>query len=1330
MTDKWQMNRLGLVDFWYYANEEFKFADGHMLLRGSNGSGKSVTMQSIVPLLLDGNRSSSRLDPFGTKARRIEDYLIDESGKHDNRIGYLYLEFKKADKPLYITIGMGIHAIKNQKLDVWYFVIEDNRRVMRDLSLLEKQKTLTKQELKNRIGKDQFIETQKLYMERVNKVLFGFDSVNEYKEAIDLLLQLRAPKLSNTFKPTMLNDLLSSSLQALSDDDLRFMSDAITSMDETNDQLESLKKSSKAATAILKQYDRYNRVLLKDKLQAYLIAKKAYDNLDKLVISTDKELAKTNTEVLELQALEKEMFAKQRSLQEKLLSLTKSDTMELFDQVQQLTKLIKEMTDQKESLVLRHETASNQMIDQEQYLKLQRDIVSNLHDEITQTTLQLDEVYEQWPFEEHQIVKDAMINNIASVYDYSYTSQQLEKKIKLVNELHVNTQILHVYQQSLTDQEDRLELLDQEIYDQDKLIKEHEYTYQGVIEKYKDHLVLFSHENRYLRVSNESIQEQIKTLMDYEKTRDYSRIIAPVDSLKETLLQKLDTKKMDLSFNVRESKKLLGDYQHELHTWQNIKHIIPERDELAIKNRHDLKLQGIPYISLYELLDFSSDVSQDERNQIEAILKQTNLLDVLVVHDQHRTHIMENQDDLTDHFLFTTTPIDSIEPFYIHRNGDINELFELLGCAPLSLSKQDNSYTWGPIDGIVSSTGISQFIGQSSRQQFRDQQIAKFTKLANEERQLIESYQTQLNQLEIECSQIETEYLAFLSSHELDQVLDAIKGIEDAKQHIYFKIESVRHEMLKIKHGMHEVHSKLSQLCEYIGIENNESSYQSIESLVTLYLNGFNKLKDDHKDYLRSNEQIISLEQTLMHAQEVYDNLSCDLQILCDKIQSEQILLESKEELLNDTGYESIKVELEQTQTKIAELKIDATNTHDNIIRYQNNIEHLLIKQDENATQLKDLYNVKANKHLILAKEADLGFVVEQNWDIKMLSQIESDKISLLEITNNLTEAIQINKIDLEEYRLENQWKVNDEHDVEPRFFIQARYASKMIDLKTLVENLDEDCHVQQNLLVAADRHLFEDILISTVAKKIRHNIQRSRRWVDTMNEYMDEMNTSSGLKLRLQWKPHQSQNTEQMNTRELVDLLSSDELLLSQTDKNKISLHFRSKIQQAKELSDVEGYKSFHQIMKEIMDYRSWFTFITLYEKGQAKRKELTNNAFAVFSGGEKAMSMYIPLFSAVAAKFSSANQSAPTIIALDEAFAGVDELNIDNMFKLIEKFKFDYIINSQILWGDYASVKSLAIYELHRPNDADYVTVMSYHWNGLVREYIEREQDGGTLC
>ncbi len=32
MNSEWQLNRIGLLDFWYYDDQEFEFVDGRMLL--------------------------------------------------------------------------------------------------------------------------------------------------------------------------------------------------------------------------------------------------------------------------------------------------------------------------------------------------------------------------------------------------------------------------------------------------------------------------------------------------------------------------------------------------------------------------------------------------------------------------------------------------------------------------------------------------------------------------------------------------------------------------------------------------------------------------------------------------------------------------------------------------------------------------------------------------------------------------------------------------------------------------------------------------------------------------------------------------------------------------------------------------------------------------------------------------------------------------------------------------------------------------------------------------------------------------------------------------
>ena len=154
MNSRWQANKIGLINFWYYDEQEFHFVKGRMLLRGSNGSGKSVTMQSVVPLLLDGNMSPERLDPFGSRDRKMNSYLLEEDDKREERTGYLYLEFRRQESDTYLTIGMGIRARRGKPLDKWYFSLTDGKRIGKDFFLYkqtDEKVTLSKKELEYRL---------------------------------------------------------------------------------------------------------------------------------------------------------------------------------------------------------------------------------------------------------------------------------------------------------------------------------------------------------------------------------------------------------------------------------------------------------------------------------------------------------------------------------------------------------------------------------------------------------------------------------------------------------------------------------------------------------------------------------------------------------------------------------------------------------------------------------------------------------------------------------------------------------------------------------------------------------------------------------------------------------------------------------------------------------------------------------------------------------------------------------------------------------------------------------------------------------------------------
>ena len=128
---------------------------------------------------------------------------------------------------------------------------------------------------------------------------------------------------------------------------------------------------------------------------------------------------------------------------------------------------------------------------------------------------------------------------------------------------------------------------------------------------------------------------------------------------------------------------------------------------------------------------------------------------------------------------------------------------------------------------------------------------------------------------------------------------------------------------------------------------------------------------------------------------------------------------------------------------------------------------------------------------------------------------------------------------------------------------------------------------------------MFEDILANTVSRKIRGKINASNAWVKKMNVLMNGMDTSSGLKLSLRWRSKTAEKEEQLDTRELVELLKKDYRLMSEGEAARLSAHFRSKVEEARRNArDSAGMISFYQIMKETLDYRKWFEFQLFSQK------------------------------------------------------------------------------------------------------------------------------------
>lgn len=59
--NRWQMNKLGIINYWWYDDEVFTFEDGNMLFRGTNGSRKKYKYNMLYTVIIRWKKKSRKI---------------------------------------------------------------------------------------------------------------------------------------------------------------------------------------------------------------------------------------------------------------------------------------------------------------------------------------------------------------------------------------------------------------------------------------------------------------------------------------------------------------------------------------------------------------------------------------------------------------------------------------------------------------------------------------------------------------------------------------------------------------------------------------------------------------------------------------------------------------------------------------------------------------------------------------------------------------------------------------------------------------------------------------------------------------------------------------------------------------------------------------------------------------------------------------------------------------------------------------------------------------------------------------------------------------------
>ncbi|QDR79940.1 TIGR02680 family protein [Sporomusa termitida] len=1387
--NKWVMHRAGLINFWYYSDEEYHFANGKLLLRGLNGSGKSVTMQSLITVLLDGKITANRLDPFGSKDRRMEDYLLGEKDiiDRDERTGYLYLEYKRENSDQYLTTGVGLKARRGGSLDFWGFVVTDNRRIKQELQLLktefsavdgqEERIPLTRPELERLIGPQGgfVVRSQGEYAALVNKYVFGFATVDAYKDLMELLIQLRSPKLSKDFKPSVIHEILTNSLPSLSDEELRPLADTIENMEQTKQQIAELLRDQAALARLSRQYREYNAAVLAEKAREVVQSGKSRHKVEQAYLEKSKERQIKTQELIQQQ---EQRLVYERETEVLTRQKEELDSHDVFkaevrkQNVEETIRVIQQKQQDKAAAL-----AGKQQIEIREKSLLTRE-----EEQLDQAETQMLEVLDELSalaaencFTEHDALAGSFEKNYAGDYSFRQWKQEqsthqrrledilakIRSHIAAKREQHEAAVSAEAAQLAFDSVREAARKAEQEFFDNRQEILAALYQWITACRE-------------VLPLEAGTISRVAGAVQQLYEGADWRSVKEPVEQAYKQQEDCWRRQALELAVQEQQKQAERQILTTELAGWKTKKEPEPPRHPELVATRNRLVEAGIPFAPFYAAVEFRAGVPAGERERIEAVLGEIGLLDALIV---PRESLKKLPDGMIDRVIYpepailSATLADYLEPTPpatgTVRASDIDEVLRSIivnevepagltaaGAITPVVSVQCGTYRSGIVAGRAPTQATALYIGQEARRRHREQEMVKLEAA-------IAAIDDVLRGLAAEQTAVREEIIALAAVLDLfpqaQPVEAAYNRWQDKLRESRVEEENARRKNVLLREIMNKVQvimNQLRQVSAGLQLPLGEEAYVAACRQAAAYREELYKLELARQTYLHSLKNTEQTKLRLVEAMDDVNALKGECLVLAGELAKYELEYQHLLALLVEMGAADIRRRSGEIIRRLAELPSQMENTIEAMAQCKaalSELDRQLAGLEEERIFSQQIHDCWRE---IYAGEAALRLTDEQRdgegelpEPLAVISRYDPASLADLDrpkLAERLNESYYREQAVLVEYRLElndlfteevavpelppagdnesYQRRVSLLKQVARRKQVTLEYDGRRVSPPAALALIEQHIAEQQAVLSEQDRELYEEVIMNSIGRLISRRINSAEKWVAQMNDLMESLDTSSGLAFSLQWKPHTADHDDQLDTQELVSLLRADHRLLKEEDIKRVVRHFQSRIEQAKAQAAART-ASFQQVVKEMLDFRQWFAFTLYYRREGLPKKELTNNVFGKFSGGEKAMAMYTPLFSAAYSRYREAKPDAPHVISLDEAFAGVDENNIREMFDLVEKMGFNYIINSQALWGDYDTVQQLSICELVRPKNAPFVTVVRYLWDGNCRRLLYNE-------
>lgn len=1334
-SDRWRPRRAGIINLYEYANQVFNFAGGRLLLRGHNTSGKTKALELLLPFCLDGDISPNKLDPFGGAYKDMKWNLVGCT-EDEKRTGYVWIEFERLDSEgelERLTAGIGMRANKSLADVARWFFVARNRLVGSDLHLLRGREPISRAELVAALGEDgEVLDTQRDYRGRLNDLLFGFTGEEQYQTMLRLMRDLRRPHLSKTLDPERVAQQLTVGLPTVDESLMRRLAGGLEQIETLERGLTRLREvRDRVRRFHQRTYSAYARAVVRERADALRQAQTGVENAAERLRDTRADLERESERAERASA---ERTAAETTLNELSAERDALVSSEVWSSVAEVEAIGAHASTKRKAAAAARERADQAVA--------------------SATAAEAELITAQAAGAEQRALAESDLLAAVGIGDRAGLGARIDHLAGQLRDGSIRGEVWGTLVRDL-------------VADwRDVLHRHRELTHAAASARRaaerareEERAAAAGLEGAAGRVAAAEADVESARVAATEALTTWHEALTELELTDEDTMHALElvssgrSPEPALSGTIERHRRVLGEQQAGLRaTRSTLEETIAdtETEIEQLRAAHDdgppppawsraprAERPGAP---LWRLIDFKDHVTASERSACEAALEAAGLLDAWVtpdgrLDDASLADVVAEAGELVPtasllHVL-TAVPGQPVDTPVVERLLRSLALGEQPGRAWFDLHGR---FSIGPLVGRGAKQA-AEHIGAAARDARRARRIAELRRQRDETAAQVADLDARLAAHSQRRETLEAEVASVPRPEEVAAALqalgvateleanaarahDAVCAATRAAADAEIAADAARRD--------HAAAHRLPAALDESSLDRLREATAALPGAATAAARSWMQAEREERSAANMAARVTELREAAAE----HDRGARDEEAEAQRLGAEHA---AREAALGATGaqvrrrYAEVLTGLEDA--RVAQRRAAETEKHAEIAVHdlKRDAEARAADHDAARTRRESVstgvrqLGQSGILQLVLGEDAPADAEHAAGWTftraLEIARALPADILAAQ--TNSGERGLEVQRqVQLLDRELAEAdmgaYAIRGEDDL-----LVVRVAEGGVDqpLPALLESLSEEIDANEQVLSAEERRVFNDALVEEIADHLRQRIHAVRGTVQRMNAVLQHSPTAAGKIVELDW---QALDDGSGTHRAALALVRREVRHLDQEGREELVAFFRSRIEAARrEHGWTEQPRPMAETLMRAFDYRSWFAF-GLWERSSAGRVGLTKKRHAVGSGGEQSVLIHLPLFAAAAALYGDAK--APRLVMLDEALSGIDDETRERVLKATVDFDLDLVMTSHELWGTYASVPQLAIYQLHRENGSFGVHALPFLWDGDVLHELEQ--------